>query len=252
MAVDEAILNIHLKQKTPPTLRLYSWEPFGISLGYFQDPEKVLHLERCAQEKLIFVRRFTGGEIIFHGNELTYSVTFTEGQLPLPSSVKESFRYLTSFILNAYCMMGLKPSYSCDNPPDATESSFCFASREDYDIIINNRKIGGNAQRRIKGSVFQHGVIPLEIDRAKFTNFVREDLSGIEGKSVSLSEALGRNIGFNELAGSLKKSFENVFGVSLIEGVLTKEETLLVEELKETKYANPEWNFNRKKTILVK
>ncbi|TBR14991.1 lipoate--protein ligase family protein, partial [bacterium] len=213
---------------------------------------KVLDLQRCLQEKLIFVRRFTGGEIIFHGNELTYSITFTEGELPMPSSVKESFRYLTSFILDAYCLMGLKPSYSCDNPPDATESSFCFASREDYDIIINNRKIGGNAQRRIKNSVFQHGVIPLESDRVKFSNFIREDLSGIEKKSVSLAEALGRNIGFSELTGLLRKSFESVFGVSLKEDVLTKEETLLAKGLKETKYANPEWNFNRKKTILVK
>ncbi len=148
--------------------------------------------------------------------------------------------------------MGLKPSYSCDSPLHCGESSFCFASREDYDIIINNRKIGGNAQRRVKNSVFQHGVIPLEINRDKIASFICEDLSGIEKKSISLSEALGRNIGFGELADSLRRSFDTVFGVSLKEGALTKEEVLLAKELKETKYVSREWNFNRKKAVLVK
>ena len=44
-------------------------------------------------------------------------------------------------------------------------AAFCFSGNEEYDIMINGKKIGGNAQRRPGDAVLQHGSIPLSIDR---------------------------------------------------------------------------------------
>src|ERR1700679_2420772 len=72
MAVDEAILNNHLKGNVPPTLRLYYFSPPAVSLGYAQSlpPETVAHIEERGFD---VVRRPTGGRAVLHLNDLTYS-----------------------------------------------------------------------------------------------------------------------------------------------------------------------------------
>jgi lipoate-protein ligase A len=41
------------------------------------------------------------------------------------------------------------------------KTAFCFAGKEEYDLLIKGRKMGGNAQRRFKDVIFQHGSIPI-------------------------------------------------------------------------------------------
>ena len=72
MAVDAAILTAVVNGEAPPTLRLFSWDPPCLSLGYSQPFSDV------DQDQLIslgwdVVRRPTGGRAILHTDELTYS-----------------------------------------------------------------------------------------------------------------------------------------------------------------------------------
>src|SRR5688572_32752622 len=67
MGLDEALLR---SPKAPPTLRLYSWNPDTLSLGYFQRFEDVPGAPRAGA----VVRRITGGGAIHHVNELTFSL----------------------------------------------------------------------------------------------------------------------------------------------------------------------------------
>src|SRR5438045_9560132 len=66
MAVDEALLEMAMV----PTIRFYRWRSPALSFGYFG---KFSDVAIYAAERDL-VRRWTGGGIVFHGDDLTYSI----------------------------------------------------------------------------------------------------------------------------------------------------------------------------------
>src|ERR1051326_665149 len=66
MAVDEALFEI----ADAPTLRFYRWDHPAVSFGYFG---KFSDVQNLAEERDL-VRRWTGGGIVFHDEDLTYSI----------------------------------------------------------------------------------------------------------------------------------------------------------------------------------
>ena len=78
MARDEALLTLVGTSQSPPTVRLYQWNPPTISLGYFQHYGDYVSLPPPAGT-LPVVRRLTGGGAILHDLELTYSLTLPTG-----------------------------------------------------------------------------------------------------------------------------------------------------------------------------
>src|SRR5437016_462377 len=66
MAIDEALLEI----ATEPTIRFYCWDHPALSFGYFG---KFADVASFVSERDI-VRRWTGGGIVLHGEDLTYSI----------------------------------------------------------------------------------------------------------------------------------------------------------------------------------
>ena len=66
MAIDEALLETAVY----PTIRFYRWRSPALSFGYFGKFSDVAVY--TAERDL--VRRWTGGGIVFHGDDLTYSI----------------------------------------------------------------------------------------------------------------------------------------------------------------------------------
>jgi len=245
MAVDEALIDGFLRTGKP-VLRFYGWNPAGFSLGYSQKTDEVLNIGLCRENNIPFVRRLTGGSLIYHNKEVTYSLVCSPGDIPQHSTVKEGFNILCSFILDMYSELGLKPEFACEYMGRIRKAtSFCFSSFEDYDILIKGRKIGGNAQKRKRNLIFQHGSIPLTLDFDLVKKFVKEDLTGIESRAVSLSSVLSRLVGFEEVSRRLKISFEKVFNLSLEESGLSEEERGGAYNLECEKYRKDIWNIIR-------
>jgi len=244
MAIDEAILISHEQRKTLPTLRLYGWSPPAFSLGYFQRAEEVLDLEKCKKEGVLFVRRITGGEAIFHQHELTYSLSCFKEEIGAFGSVKEGFKRICAFLLTAYKKLGLDPHFAKDiDLPSFGKGALCFASYEEYDIMVKGKKLGGNAQKRKRDLIFQHGSIPIRLELDAFLPFLRQQPAGLKERICSLEEVLGREITFKELAHVIKVAFEETFGVELKEQSLTSEEETLAAKLREEKYSTEVWNL---------
>ena len=244
MAVDEALLLAFDPASSLPVLRLYGWEPPALSLGRFQDAAAVLDLPRCRAEGVPIVRRITGGGVIYHADELTYSIVCATHHLPPTPSIRESFRHLTAFLLRFHERLGLHPRYAADHGHGrrlGERTPYCFAGHESYDILIGGRKIGGNAQRRLKEVVFQHGSIPL-VNRAEGGGaFMREQPRGIGAQTVSLREA-GVEMGEAELKMLLAASFREAMEVQLREERLVTAEEERLAELGE-KYRDEGWNL---------
>lgn len=247
MAVDEAILSSFVKDRSRPLLRLYGWDPPALSVGRYQDVGEALRLDLCASERVPVVRRMTGGGIIYHAQELTYSIVCAPEHLGL-SGVKDGFRRLCGFLLGTYRRLGLDASFATDLNPNGERlgerTAFCFAGKEEFDVVVNGRKIGGNAQRRLSGAILQHGSIPLESRVLHGLRYLRDPAPGADG-SASLAD-LGCFPDTGELKRMLAESFEECLGVSLTPGALTAEELDAAGELEAKKYRSDGWNIEGK------
>ena len=246
MAIDEALLRAFDPESSPPLLRLYSWNPPALSLGRFQKAAEVLDLERSRGDGVAVVRRVTGGGVIYHADELTYSLVCAPGQIPPSASVKDSFRVLTGFLLSFYRRLGLEPAYAADAAPEGTKlgerTAFCFAGKESFDILTGGRKIGGNAQRRLKGVIFQHGSIPLQNRAATGLKYMRDQSPVYAEGTASLAE-LGVSADGDNLNQELMAAFSDCFSVALKNDTLSEAEQVEMEHLLASKYSSEQWNL---------
>jgi len=249
MAFDEAILRGYQRHCSPPTLRIYGWKRPGISLGYSQNPKDDLDIELCRKKSMPFVRRITGGGIILHNNEITYSLVCSKEDLGLPGHVSASYKIISSFLIAFYSALGIKAEFACDAPACGTlgiVSALCFAAKEKYDIVSNGRKIGGSAQKRSRGVIFQHGSIPLSFDGVRASSFLRVKApdTGEDG-ATCLEELRSRYVRPQELSQLLIKSFMKSFNVKAETLQLSDAEERSFVELKRLKYESADWNLNR-------
>ena len=247
MAMDEALLALFDPDTSPPVFRLYGWEPAAFSIGRFQDADTTLDLRKCRDSGVEAVRRMTAGGIIYHADEITYSIVCARKHIHGARSVKESFRKLCGFLLLTYRRLGLDAGFAVDKNRSATglgqRTPLCFAGREEYDIVIDGRKIGGNAQRRTKGVIFQHGSIPLRNCLPEALGFVRGDEkpATLEQNTVSIGE-LNVSVDAGRLKKMLVRSFEECIEVTLLDSEPSVDETRLAECLRENKYSRDAWN----------
>jgi len=246
MAIDEALLTSFTHGHSQPVLRTYGWNPPALSLGRFQDAAAVLDLERCCHDSIDIVRRVSGGGTIFHADELTYSIVCSQEQIPPAASVKDSFRVLTGFLIEFYRTLGLNSCYAVDAAYDranlGARTAFCFAGKETFDILLDGKKIGGNAQRRRKNIIFQHGSIPI-INRAhRGLQYMSDRSSAYAENTVSLSDC-GVSPDISHLKNMLVAAFKRHMGVETIRCSLSHDEQRITQELLVEKYGSDQWNL---------
>ena len=165
MAVDERLFD--LARRAPRTfLRFYRWERPTASLGYSQDPGKVIDLDFCRRHRIDVVRRMTGGKLVLHHREVTYSLSSSDTGL-FTGTLRESYHLISRALLKGLELMGLEARLA-EAPPQSyargTMPCFAYAARDE--IEVDGRKIVGSAQKRLGPSFLPHGSIPLEKDEA--------------------------------------------------------------------------------------
>ena len=157
MQIDEELIS-SFKTTDKPILRLYSWHENSCTIGISQNFEDIPQLEKY---KNTYAKRMTGGGVLFHGNDISYSLVMPTSMMK-GLSVKQSYEKICSFLLEFYKSLGLRAMYAKDDDNIVlSKSNYCQVGFEPYDIVIDGKKIGGNAQRRKKDVIFQHGSIPL-------------------------------------------------------------------------------------------
>ena len=156
MGLDEALLEA---AEAPPTLRLYSWSPDTLSLGYFQSLADVPGYERAKA----LVRRITGGGAIHHVRELTFSIATSLDHPIYRGPVAESYERVHAAIADALKVAGVDaaPRGTAALESDREGTGMCFHASTPLDLAWGGRKGVGSAQRRKHGRVVHHGSIKL-------------------------------------------------------------------------------------------
>lgn len=227
MAIDEALLACFTPGESLPILRLYGWNPPAFSCGRFQQPAEIINLHRCRADGIQVVKRITGGGVIYHAAELTYSLVCPADFIPGGRSVKDVFFQLTSFLVKFYRSLGLEACHAAQHYSGkrrlGERTALCFAGVESCDILVQGRKIGGNAQRRLKNVIFQHGSIPLRQMANEGNIYLVQPDFGIAERTISLEEQ-GITVEQGGLAELLKCSFAESFKIDFHQDELTAAE----------------------------
>jgi len=187
MAIDEVLLEL----AAVSSIRFYRWHHPALSFGYFG---RFSDVAIYARERDL-VRRWTGGGVVFHGDDLTYSIV-----IPASDSVfDESSATIYEKIHRALCA-ALTEAGQCatvagvgdHGPLSATVTRAgisdagynCFANPVHADVMLDGHKIAGAAQRRTRRGLLQQGSIQgitMKTDLAqKFAQVLSANCSDFE------------------------------------------------------------------------
>ncbi len=151
MAVDEELL----RTATQPVLRFYEWARKAVSFGYF---EKVQPVREAYPDREI-VRRWTGGGVVPHGSDFTYSLVVKNGEPFMKLDAGESYRAIHGALAEALREFGFATRLAESGAGKV--SSACFENPVSADIIASERKIAGAAQRRTREGLLHQGSVQI-------------------------------------------------------------------------------------------
>ena len=161
LALDEALLEA-MPRLQQPVLRFYGWTEPAASFGYFQKYTEV----GTATLLRPLVRRPTGGGIVPHDADWTYSLNFPAGHTWHSLRAEESYRRVHEWIQAAFAGMKVETELAAGCKKSAPGQ--CFAGHEKSDVLWQGRKIAGAAQRRNKsGLLIQGSIQPPPLSLAK-------------------------------------------------------------------------------------
>ncbi len=163
MALDEALL-----QSAPelgrPILRFYGWLEPAATFGYSQ---RYAEIEKLTALRPL-VRRPTGGGLVPHDADWTYSLVFQAGHFWHGFKAVESYRRAHEWVRDAFAKMNVAATLAPVRQKEIPGQ--CFIGAEKDDVLWHGRKIAGAAQRRTRGGLLIQGSVQppsigLERDR---------------------------------------------------------------------------------------
>jgi len=228
MALDEVLIkSVSRAMSGTPVLRLYGWSPPAISIGYFQSVEQEVNVRRCTQIGIDIVRRVTGGGAVLHESEVTYSFITRK----YPQNILESYRMISDPIVNGLINLGFhKARFDPIN-----------------DVVVDGKKVSGNAQTRKEGVLLQHGTILLNVNFEKMFTLLKIPNEKIGDKMIDnvSQRVMGLNRTFEEVSTAITTAFRTKFAAKLIFDKITPQEVKDSKVLIKEKYATTSWNWRR-------
>lgn len=155
MALDEALLDV-AAQENAVVLRIYDWLQPAVSIGCFQRQE----IMPAGRES---IRRITGGGLVEHGEDLTYTLAIPKGH-PLEAHDRErSYAWIHEAVADALAGCGTRAYQTQESTPKMVDrgSMVCFKDASRYDLLSDRGKQAGAAQRRTNVGLLHQGSIRL-------------------------------------------------------------------------------------------
>ncbi|OGS13574.1 MAG: hypothetical protein A2234_01645 [Elusimicrobia bacterium RIFOXYA2_FULL_58_8] len=147
MATDEALCE---NLPAPHVLRFYNWASPGITFGYSQRRKAVQEAVTAANTPITdIVRRPTGGGIVFHETDITFSFIFNSPGVYFEPG--KTYDRLHRVITAEYARLGVTfdllkektRDYAVNDP-----AMNCFEKPVNMDILYNGKKVLGGALRK--------------------------------------------------------------------------------------------------------
>jgi lipoate-protein ligase A len=206
MALDEVLL----REASKPMLRIYHWKSPWVTFGYFQRIEEVL----ASFPGIPAVRRWTGGGMVSHGEDLTFSLMIPAGET-MATEAPASFYKELHGKLATWIRSQLPVSVDLAGGAEVKSGASCFHSPANDDLLIGSKKVLGGALRRSKGGLLYQGSLSVS------------DIPGWD--SLLISPRIWAE-GFSEFLETKEMN------AAILRGA---------EELVMTRYGTDEWNYRK-------
>lgn len=194
MAFDEALLESAVS-RSHPLMRFYAWEPPAASFGYFQryrDVEKLTEIRPL-------IRRCTGGGLVPHENDWTYSVILPPSCDWFQLNARESYRRIHHWLRQSFQLLSVPTVLA--QKTDHSGPGQCFVGSEISDLILEHRKLAGAAQRRNR-----HGLLIQGSIQPPPAGLVRSDWLKAMSMVVEQSGSRVRRIGIEQLSSVISRA----------------------------------------------
>jgi len=212
MAIDEALLIAAPRGR--PVLRFYGWDRAAVSIGYVQ------RFGAAPAQDCVVVRRPTGGGVVFHDHDFTYSVVLPAGHWLTGLDRTKSYDWINRAVLAGLQRCNVSAALARHDVARSVDRSrmVCFEHPTRYDILMGGRKVAGSAQRRTRTGTLHQGSIhfggPLPAPRC-------------------------------EVRAALVEGFVHVLHADFEPFVPDAELLLLARQLVASRYGSPSWNRRR-------
>lgn len=180
MAVDEWLME---SVEECPVLRIYSWLGDWVSLGYFQSLGEA---RRIFGDDVNCVRRWTGGGIVDHRNDLTYTLAIPRSEELATTRGNESYCEIHRVIARCLGEGGIGCQLTGEDSPN--DSAACFEKPVVWDLLDDDgSKIAGAGQRRTRWGILHQGSVAAQKGALdELGDFMSEEIERISPENPDL------------------------------------------------------------------
>ena len=239
MAVDAGLLS-RARNTGEATFRVYAWERPTVSFGRHESVRQRFSADRLAIHGVDAVRRPTGGRVLLHDGDVTYSVTApaVEGE-----SVNAAFGRINRLLVAALERLGVGVGLgqAPRGRPLRPGRDVCFAEPSAGELVVDGRKLVASAQQRDAGALLQHGSILL-VDRQHRIPELAIAPMADPAPAATLELALGRTVTHAEVCHALRAALE-AEAESVVE--LDRAESLEYAKPHIDHFRDSEWTWRR-------
>ncbi|MED4649046.1 lipoate--protein ligase LplJ [Bacillus inaquosorum] len=230
LAIEEYCVK-HLNPEQPYLL-FYVNQP-SIIIGKNQNTIEEINTKYVEENGIIVVRRLSGGGAVYHdlGNLNFSFITKDDGES------FHNFKKFTEPVIQALHQLGVQAELSGRN-----------------DIVVDGRKISGNAQFATKGRIFSHGTLMFDsaIDhvvsalKAKKDKIESKGIKSIRSRVANISEFLDDKMTTEEFRSHLLRHIFNTNDIQNVpEYKLTEKDWEVIHQISKERYQNWDWNYGR-------
>ncbi|GGF15854.1 lipoate-protein ligase LplJ [Halobacillus andaensis] len=230
LAIEEyALKNLDINETY---LLFYINEP-SIIIGKNQNTVEEINTNYVEENGIHVVRRLSGGGAVYHdlGNLNFSFITKDDGDS------FHDFAKFTEPVTQALNKLGVQAELSGRN-----------------DIVVDGRKISGNAQFSTRGRMFSHGTLMLDSEienvvsalNVKTEKIKSKGIKSIRSRVANISEYLDESITMDEFKQLILRYIFNVEDVKDVpQYQLTEEDWKEIYKIADDRYRNWDWNYGK-------
>jgi len=175
MAVDQLLMElVGQRGGDRPILRVYEWSEPTVTFGYFLPLSDAT--AAFSDDELTYVRRWTGGGVVDHRVDLTYTLMIPRGHELATARGAESYRVIHQALADTLQALGEKVRLTVVDEGDG--SAACFTNPVAYDLTdMSGEKIAGAGQRRTKFGLLHQGSVVTEANINQWATALVSELS---------------------------------------------------------------------------
>ena len=246
MAIDEALMQ-HMLQDGSSShgfLRFYKWEPATLSFGYNQPIHRLVDIEKVQEAGLGIVRRMSGGKMVFHADEWTFSLGLPREILRQSSQTTFLQMFVTAVepLVNALRDLNIPARFADGRHQKAASENnvHCYAAAAGHSIFAGPEKLIGAAGVAKGDFLIIHGSIPIQASYPPSELFLCQHRIE-QGVSMACLKNFLDTEKIELLPEMVAQKFSQDFSCMVTKYRLSAEEIATASSLENEKYAQLNW-----------